>query len=361
MPPPIALFDGKGGAMNKFLELERRVHQMHADGQNPMGIQSWIQQQLLPMANMTKTELQGEVNRAQQAVDNCATQLAAAEDGAREQETTLSIGESRHNECELEMAQKTKRASDDCTGVQSLIDTLEAPPSVADIDLNSTDAVEDALQANYRFFEEEYPKYMDEDAHCASATSLAEQQSQQCEADKSNLEASYCSLRSARGQICSDYDACFVEKTALFDRIISDVRQVEAHTKSSFQTLTCFGRTVMMDMDNARPTCNASAVDTTYLDVFYPSQPNKESCSNEVSTSWNYTDSLCEGGAGDDQLGGQTDEAEDTSNTTGNTSLFVVNDEKAGHEKHDLVDGKKDDVNSTSGNQSANSESNPHR
>jgi hypothetical protein len=344
------------------MELERRVRQMHAEGQNPQGIQSWIQQQLLPLANATKVQLQAEVNHAQQAVGNCASQLASAEDGAREQETTLSIGESRHNECELQMSQTSKRAQDDCAGVQGLIDILVAPPSVASVDVNSTEAVEDALQANFHFFQEQYPKYMDEDTHCSTATSLAEQQEQQCDADKANLESSYCSLRSARQQICADYDACFAEQTALFNRVVGDVKAVEAHTKSSFQTLTCFSHTIMTDMENQRPTCNASGVDTTYLDVFYPSQPSKESCSDEVSTSWNYSAALCEeqvGGA-EEVAGAGTGAAVTSGNASGNVSnvnasLFVVKDEKAASATHTMADDKKGKSSNSGGNHAADS------
>lgn len=321
MPPPIALFDGKGGVMAKFQELERKVHTMHAEGQNPVGISEWINSQLLPMSNMTKQELQGEVNRAQQAVDGCATALGSAEVSAQEQETTLSIGESRHNECTLLQAQKTKEAQDDCAGVQAVCDTIEAPVDMATVDLNSTEAVEDALQALYRFFESEYPKFIDEDHTCSAAQDLAQQQAQQCEADQAGIEASYCSLKAGRAQICSDYDACFVEKAEIFTKVVDDVRAVEAHMKSSFKTLTCFGRTVLQDMDQgSRPTCNASQVDTTYLNVFYPSAPSKESCSDTVSTSWNYSATLCDGG---DDFVATTGAPEGGNVTDGNTSLFL--------------------------------------
>jgi hypothetical protein len=300
MPPPIVLFDGRGGAgdgegaLTKLMEFERRVKEMHTQGQDPMGISNWIQSQLLPMANMTKAELQGEVNRAQQAVDACGATLASEEDGAREQEVTLSIGESRHNECELTQAQKRKRAEDDCQGVQALVESFSAPESVAEVDQNSTEAIEEALQQNYHFFEENYQRFMDEDTHCTNSQTLAEQQAQQCEADRSNLETSYCSLRGARQQVCSEYDRCFLERSALFGRVVDDVRQVEAHTKSTFKALTCFGRTVLRDMPGERPSCNASSVDTTYLDVFYPSNPSKEACTDSVSTGWNYSSSLCD-------------------------------------------------------------------
>merc|ERR1719235_1648288 len=120
------------------------------------------------MANATQSELQAEVNTAQSAVEGCGTALAAAEGGAQEQETTLSIGESRHNECELEMAQLTKKAEDDCKGVQLFIDSLSAPVDLASINLSDTSAVEDGLQKNYAFFEENYPKFIDEDTHCSA-------------------------------------------------------------------------------------------------------------------------------------------------------------------------------------------------
>jgi hypothetical protein len=361
MPPPIALFDGKGGGvMTKFMELERKVKQMHADGQDPMGITNWINSQLLPMANVSKTELQGEVNRAQQAVDGCATSLAQAEDSAREQETTLSIGESRHNECTLLEAQRQKTSEDDCQGVQSIVNTIAAPVDMGTVDLNSTDAVEDALQHLYRFFEQQYPAFMDEDQHCTQSTNLAEQQAQQCQADQAGIEASYCSLRSARQQICSDYDACYQEKTALLTRVIDDVRQVEEHVKNTFKTLTCFGRTVMQDMPNSRPACNASEVDTTYLNVFYPSEPTRESCSDSVSTSWNYSANLCdEQEGGDVEEGGGEGEGEvvEANNTpSGNESLVAAGITSGGN----LIKNNKTVANQTA--QKSNSIStNPHR
>lgn len=313
---PLALVEGS--AMDKFQELERRVQAMRKEGQDPVGVANWISNQLLPLANATKGQLQGEVNRAQQAVANCDAQLAAAENGAREQETTLSIGEARHQECELTHQQKAKDAEDDCAAVQSLCDTIQAPPSVSEVDLNDTDAVEDALQANFRFLEANYPTFNQESEVCMSATSLAEQQAQQCDSDQANLEASYCSLKTARQGICSDYSACFQEKKAQFRRVLADIREVESYTKTTYQTLTCQGRTFLQNGQ----ACNVSSVDTTALDVFYPSEPNQESCSDEVSTSWNYSANLCDGII----VGGDEEEVEatpgnGTGNGTGNTSL----------------------------------------
>jgi len=135
-PSPLALVEGTitETVTAKLMEIERRVKAMQAEGQAPMGISNFINSQLLPLANATKLQLQSEVDGAKAAVDGCDTGLAAAEAGAREQETTLSIGESRHNECELEHAQKLKKAEDDCQAVNAFIAQLQAPPSVASID-----------------------------------------------------------------------------------------------------------------------------------------------------------------------------------------------------------------------------------
>jgi hypothetical protein len=292
-PTPFSLFDVQGGAVVKFNELERKAKAMHAAGQNPMGIVDWIANQLLPLANATKTQLQAEVNNAAQAVAYCTAAMTAAEDGAREQETTLSIGESRHNECLLMLSQKKKKADDDCAAMTALIDGLEAPVSVADVDMNSTEAVEEALKANFHFFEEHFPQFQDSDAHCTSSTSLSEDQANSCDADQSNLQASFCSLQSAKKQICSEYSSCFEEKMALFSRVSADVKEVEDHIKSTSKALTCFSKTVMKDLDGDRPSCNVTDQDTTYLDVFYPSSPSKETCSQTVSTNSNYSSSLC--------------------------------------------------------------------
>jgi hypothetical protein len=369
MPPPIALFDGKGGVTAKFMELEHRVRQMQAEGQTPMGISDWIQSQMLPLANMTKMQLQAEVNNAGQAVSNCAQALAAAENGAQEQETTLSIGESRHNECDLVMAQKEKKASDDCQGLQGIIDSMEAPASVASANLSDTNAVESALQDNFQFYQEHYQTFLDEDHTCTSSHAAAQEQAQQCEADQANLESSFCSLRSARQLICSDYDACFLEKKALFSRVVSDVTAVEAHTKTSYQQLSCLGQTVMKDMsESSMPSCNSSAIDTTSLDVFYPSEPQQESCSGAVSTSQNYSANLCEDDGGEESSGEESS-AESSGNgtsTDGNSSL--VEGLKAGERSQLKVNGgsqadektEGQKANSTRGNTS-NSNSSPHR
>jgi hypothetical protein len=239
--------------------------------------------------------MQNEVNGAKAAVDGCDTGLAAAEAGAREQETTLSIGESRHNECELEHAQAVKKAENDCQALTALIDTLEAPASVASVDLNDTNAVQAALEDNYKFYQEHFQKFTDEDGECSTSHTAAENKAQQCETDRANLEGSFCSLKSARDQVCSDYSACFEEKKVVLARVVDDVKAVEEHIKNNFKTLSCLGQTVMQDMPNQRPSCNNSAVDTTPLDVFYPSTPAQGSCSAEVSTSWNYSADLCDG------------------------------------------------------------------
>lgn len=305
-PTTISLFDVQGGAVVKFNELERQAKAMHVAGQNSMGIVDWIANQLLPLANATKTQLQAEVNNAEQAVASCTFAMTTAEDGAREQETTLSIGESRHNECLLMLSQKKKKADDDCAAMTALIDGLEAPVNMADVDMNSTEAVEDALKANYHFFEEHFPQFQDSDTHCTSSTSLSEAQSNTCDADQANLQASFCSLQSAKTRICSDYSSCFEEKMALFSRVLADVKEVENHIKSTSRALTCFSKTVMRDLDGDRPSCNTTDQDATYLDVFYPSSPSKETCSETVSTNSNYSSSLCteEVSSGDVVVGG---------------------------------------------------------
>jgi hypothetical protein len=170
---------------------------------------------------------------------------------------------------------------------------------MATVDLNSTEEVQNALQNLYNFFQQEYPQFMDEDSHCQSSVQAADQQEAECQADQAGIESSYCSLKAARAQICTDYDACFAEKAALFARVVQDVQRVEEHVKGSYATLSCFSNTVLQDMSSAsRPSCNTSEVDTTYLNVFYPSTPSKESCSSVVSTSWNYSANLCDAGAG---------------------------------------------------------------
>jgi hypothetical protein len=329
-----AHFEGKlEGPMAKLMELERRVKDMHTEGQNPIGIANWINAQLLPMANQTKGILQGEVNQAQTAVGSCSTGLSAAENGAREQETTLSIGESRHNECQLLENQKLKKSQDDCQGLLGMIEAMHAPVSMADVDLQDAQAVEGALKQLHTYFGEKYQEFTDEDAHCTSSTTLAEQQSQQCEADMDAITSSYCSLRTARQQICTGYDACFTEKAAQFTRVIDDVRAVEAHVKSTFKTLSCLGNTVMKDMPGDMPSCNASTIDTTYLDVFYPGESTKESCDDAVSTSWNYTASACEeqsagtpeGGNEEQSAGGESDgNATASDDSSGNASMLAT-------------------------------------
>merc|ERR1719327_87884 len=110
----------------------------------------------------------------------------------------------------------------------------------------------------------------------------------------------------------------------------------------------------MQDMDQGRASCNASAVDTTYLDVFYPSEPNRESCSDEVSTSWNYSLSVCEQQeGGGEEVVATTGAPPVQGNVSGNQSLvegqsksnFVVNG-KVGDDKS-LANGQKG--NSSSG------------
>jgi hypothetical protein len=244
---------------------------------------------------------------------------------------------------------------------------------MASVNLSDTAAVEDALEDNYKFFQENYQKFMDEDQHCSASHNLAEDKASQCEADKANLESSYCSLHGARQQICSDYDACFDEKKALFERILLDVQEVEAHTKSSYKSLSCLGRTVLQEMSSSRPSCNETAIDTTYLDVFYPSAPTEESCSVEVSTSRNYSANLCgeEGAADSEESGGEASGEQETpppaegNSTGGNASLvgglnasaknqFIV---KGGKTADGKLDGKK--ANTAGGSKS--SSSNPHR
>jgi len=159
---------------------------------------------------------------------------------------------------------------------------------------------------------------MEEDGECTVTHNAAEAQAQQCATDQSNLESSFCSLKSAREQICSDYSACFEEKKAVLSRVVDDVKEVEAHIKSNFQKLSCLGQTVMQDMPNQRPSCNVSAVDTTPLDVFYHSSPTQGSCSAEVATSWNYSADLCDGPIAE---GGTDDGNVTESSAGGNQSL----------------------------------------
>lgn len=309
-PPHLTLLnDRKAHTIARFAEVDRRFRSLQTSGQAPpMGIASWVNSQLLPLAKATKQEMQTEIDKAEQNVHACGDALAEVHQGISQEETTLSIGEARVNECNLLKEQKSSTAAADCAKVQNFVDSIQGPEDNATVTSSSATGgggasgsatiasngdIEHMLKANYDFFQEVHPQFAQLDQTCSDSTSLLQQQSQACAQDIAGIEASFCSLKDAREQACSENDQCFAQQSVLLTRIISDIQLLEAHTKDNFKSLSCLGQTLLQGMPGSAPDCDPESIDVTHLDVSYPSDPTKHSCVGSVTSNWDYSHVHC--------------------------------------------------------------------
>merc|ERR1719203_1459355 len=124
---------------------------------------------------------------------------------------------------------------------------------------------------------------------CTAAIDHAKSQDDECENDQAKAEEFYCSMKAKRDEACGEYDHCFKVKIERYDRMEKTVRELEAHTKESYQRLTCFAN--ILTGDDLQ--CDPAAVDSMSLDVTYPEQPTKQECIALVKTRQDYSKVDC--------------------------------------------------------------------
>jgi len=251
---------------------------------DPSGIKEYIKNKLLPTEEQTKNELQAEVTRAQDAFDGCQVELTSVQDTLRTQEQTLITAEQRHNECELKVESGNRSEEELCRDMTNFATTLEAPLDFDTVNSSDTAALIQALSFMNDYFTEKYPALRRMKQKCELAKNDEVVLQEQCDADKKNIEASYCSLKAARVRACNDFDSCFSSKSKRFDEVIAYVKKGEELSKMNFKKLAGHG-----DED-----CTSAESDTAHLSVSYPTKPEKMECDFEVKTNWDYDEVQCD-------------------------------------------------------------------
>jgi hypothetical protein len=261
-----------------------------------MGVERWITQQLLPQAQQTKNEMQHEVDGALQRVEDCGSLLWSAEKEVEHRESILLKDESGRYQCIAREHQLHKIEMDNCNNLVTFQRNLQAPTSINNVSRTPA-AMKEALIMNYEFYNTEFPQFQNLKGACDDATSAAEAQHAECDADESVIEEFYCKMKARRDEACTAYDECFDEKLAQFTKRLEKVRQLEEHVKNQFQSMSCFGHAFGEDSDSDEGggECDPDAYETNHLDVQYPNTPQKQRCISLMNTRRNYSEVVCDG------------------------------------------------------------------
>jgi len=208
-----------------------------------------------------------------------------------QQETTLITAEQRHNECENNVAQQNRSMDAACSELNEFASNLEAPKDAREVNGSSPDACLVTLAAMSSFYNEVYPAFMEKKKACEVATSAEQATAEQCAADKSAIEESWCGLRAARTEACNNLKTCYNSKTTSFNSVIDMTKLLEENTKNHVQKY--------VDACVQHNDCTAGTIDLAKLSVTYPTKPSSMECDATIKSDWDYSHVQC---AGDDQV-----------------------------------------------------------
>lgn len=256
-----------------------------ATAESPEGIKQYskeyIANELVPQAEATTRELQGEMDTALQAFESCNSALSSGEQGLSTQEATLITAEQRHNECEMKVAQTNRSEAQICSDWEDFAMALEAPVDGKEVNGSSPEGCLASLATMSEFYNNAYPAFLEKKKACELAKNGEEVTKEQCDADKKSIEESACSLKAARVQACKSLDSCFAAKSKRFNSSFEYVKLLEDNTKKHVQK--------HIDSCTEKGECKAGTVDLTGLTVNYPVAPQQMECDDAIKTDWDYS------------------------------------------------------------------------
>merc|ERR1712217_130570 len=120
---------------------------------------------------------------------------------------------------------------------------------------------------------------------CEVSTSAEQATAEQCAADKSAIEESWCGLRDARKEACKNLKTCYNAKNKSFNSVIEMTKLLEENTKKHVQKY--------VDACVQHNDCTAGTIDLANLAVTYPTQPSSMECDSTVKSDWDYSHVQC--------------------------------------------------------------------
>lgn len=280
-------------------QIKEHIRANTALGQEPVGVKAWINSQLLPQVQQTALEVQAEADRAEQGVTECKSLLWSAEKEVSHREGILERDESDRFKCLATEHRLHKEEMDACGDLKFMSELVvkSQPKSLGSLTNRTVEEVENILRESQQFFGDYFPKMLDKQELCGSATEAAANGHAECAADEEVIEGFYCTMKYGRDQACAQYAECYEEKSKAFDKTMDDVKDLEAHTKARFQKLTCFSKMGDNDDASAVSNCDAATVNVAHLAVSYPSKPQKQTCIHLMKTRRTYTSVECKEGS----------------------------------------------------------------
>jgi len=243
--------------------------------------------ELVPDLKATRKVAVDQVGVNLEAIKTCnANMLSRSKEISTS--TEVAVGKSRtvHATCREAEKGKNSTKGSRCQALDDFLNGIVVPANMPDP--KQRDAMVKYVQTMSEYFCPKGPTATDLDEKCTAATKAHSSHKAECDRNQAAFENGFCTWRTQLTDRCTAQSQCYKSSTAVFNEHVAATKTLVKKWKVEFAALKkilCYTE-VWLNDNNAKTVdaeqlkkCESSTIDTSPMDIAFPTAPAKATCS----------------------------------------------------------------------------------
>jgi hypothetical protein len=219
---------------------------------------------------------QEQIDASKDKVVECITTAETAMGDVYTKGNTSSTAQTTHSTCRTDEEVERDNMTTLCTDLSDFVTTENFPT------IESPAEVE-ALRPILKRYKNLAITFAAKDGACNSSTTVHDTKVGECNGDQSQFEGDFCLYRDALLAVDSDYTTCNTRDNSSHQSLVQELEGKVINWKAEYKAIKkilCYLNVWLYDDNtstvNTAETCKTDEIDTTAMDIAYPTLPDEK-------------------------------------------------------------------------------------